>query len=375
MKGNIKKIALVFGTRPEIIKLSPLMRACQSQKIPFFMIHTGQHYSPEMDQVFFQELELPTPKYSLHLKSKGGLYHGDHVARMMMEIETILIREKPSHVLVQGDTNTVLAAALTVSKLATVKKQLDLDMKLGHVEAGLRSYDRQMPEEVNRVIADHVSDYLFAPTAASKGILLNENRPSKSIHVTGNTIVDAVKQNLKIASRKAKVDSYIQAVGSEYIFMTLHRQENVDHKNVLREILKGIGLSLKKSGLKALFPIHPRTKMMIEKYQLRLPSGVHIIPPIGYLDCLKLMSQAKLLLTDSGGLQEEGCILKVPCVTIRTTTERPETIQVGSNLLSGVASERILRCTQKMLKSKRDWKNPFGSGHASEKILSIIGRS
>lgn len=371
-KTKNKKIALIFGTRPEIIKLSPLMRLLRTKKIPYFMIHTGQHYSPEMDSVFFKQLELPAPKYMLKTKSKGGCYQGEQTAKMVIAIEEVLIKEKPSAVLVQGDTNSVLAGALTASKLSTTRRSSGIDIKVGHIEAGLRSGDREMPEEINRVLADHASDHLFAPTLQAKQNLRKEGISASKIHITGNTIVDAVYDNLKLARKKSDVSGLIKEFDRGYILVTLHRQENVDVKSRLRAMLGGIESVAASSGLGVIFSVHPRTRSKIEAFGIKLSERVKVIQPVGFLDFLNLESQAALIMTDSGGLQEEGCILGVPCVTLRTTTERPETIKAGSNILAGIEKKSIIVAAEKMLKKKRDsWKNPFGNGTASRQILSI----
>jgi UDP-N-acetylglucosamine 2-epimerase (non-hydrolysing) len=220
------KVAIILGTRPEIIKMSPVIRELQTRRIGFFILHTGQHYSYNMDKVFFEQLELPGPKYNLEV---GSGSHAKETGNMLMGIEHVLLKERPDVVLVEGDTNSVLAGALTTSKL---------HIKVGHVEAGLRSYDRNMPEEINRVLTDHCSDYLFAPTERAKAILLGEGIPEEKIFVTGNTIVDAVYQNLEIAKRTCKLDVTPAASNTEhgtlnlepsnYFLVTLHRQENVD---------------------------------------------------------------------------------------------------------------------------------------------------
>jgi UDP-N-acetylglucosamine 2-epimerase (non-hydrolysing) len=248
-------------------------------------------------------------------------------------------------------------------------------MKLGHVEAGLRSYDRLMPEEINRVVTDHVSDYLFAPTLGARKILRQEGIPDKKIFVTGNTIVDAVLQNLGIAKKKFRKLPYGLEEKQGYLLLTLHRQENVDDKNRLRAILGGLEKVSRHFKLPIIFPAHPRTLKMIKRFGLFLPKGVQVQKPEGFLGFLRLEESAELILTDSGGVQEESCILRVPCVTIRTSTERPETVPIGANVLAGYQSENILRCAKVMYGRKRNWKNPFGDGNASERILRIVEKS
>jgi UDP-N-acetylglucosamine 2-epimerase (non-hydrolysing) len=284
---------------------------------------------------------------------------------MLAGIEKILLDEKPDIVLVQGDTNTVLAGALAATKL---------HIKVGHIEAGLRSYDKSMPEEINRTVADHISDYLFAPTEKTKHILLREGIPEERILVAGNTIVDAVNKNLEIATKKSSVLDKLTLQEMRYFLLTVHRQENVDAKNRFAGILRGLGLTHKEHRLPIIYPIHPRAEKRMNEFGLKFPEGVMAIEPLGYLDFLQLEAHAALLLTDSGGIQEEGCILQVPCVTLRDNTERPETLEVGSNILAGAVPERILEQVGEMLSRDRNWENPFGNGLAGERITDTVIR-
>ena len=354
------KIAIILGTRPEIIKMSPVIRECEKQDLDYFILHTGQHYSYNLDKIFFNDLELPAAKYNLDV---GSGTHAEETGKMLIGIEKILREEKPDIVLVEGDTNTVLAGALAASKL---------QIKVGHVEAGLRSYDRTMPEEINRVLADHVSDFLFAPTEKARENLLNEGVEEDKISVTGNTIVDAVYQNLEIARGKVDILNKLNLGPEEYFLVTTHRQENVDAKDRLKDILEGLESVYTDFNLPIIYPIHPRTKKRLIKFGLEVPKGVELIEPLGFLEFLQLEANTKLVLTDSGGVQEETCILKVPCVTLRDNTERPETLNVGSNVLVGVNQDRILEGVKKMLSKERDWKNPFGDGCAGVKIVEIL---
>ena len=352
-------IAIILGTRPEIIKMSPVIRECEKRGLDYFILHTGQHYSYEMDRVFFEELELPQPKYNLDV---GSGTHAEQTGKIMAGVEKILIKERPDVVLVQGDTNTVLAGALAATKL---------HIKVGHIEAGLRSYDRRMPEEINRVLTDHISDYLFAPTEKAKQNLLREGIDESKIFVTGNTIVDAVYQNLEIAERKVNVLKDLGLKSKEYFLVTAHRQENVDIKERLKGILKGLELIHEEFSMPVVFPMHPRTQRRIKEFGLSL-DGVEVIYPLGFLEFLQLEANARLVLTDSGGVQEETCILVVPCVTLRDNTERPETLEVGSNILVGTKPERILEGVRTMLNRENNWKNPFGDGKAGERIVEIL---
>jgi len=292
------QICIILGTRPEIIKMSSIIRECQKRNLEFFILHTNQHYSENLDKIFFEELELSKPKYNLKV---GSGTHAEETGKMLIGIEKVLIKEKPDVVLVEGDTNTVLAGALAAVKL---------HIKVGHIEAGLRSYFREMPEEINRTLADHCSDFLFAPTQNAKKILLQEGIPKKKIFVTGNTIVDAVYQNLKLAKKKSKILNKLNLKKENYFLVTVHRQENVDKKERLKGILEGIGLIYKKFNLPIIYPIHPRSKKMIKKFNLKIPQGVKLIEPIGYLDFLQLEANAKLILTDSGGVQGRNLYFK-----------------------------------------------------------------
>lgn len=354
------KIAVIFGTRPEIIKLSPVIRELKNRKIDFFIIHTNQHFSYLMDKVFLDELKLPAPKYNLKLSRIKN--HGEMVGKMLIKIEKILINEKPDLVIVQGDTNTTLAGGLASSKLK---------IKLAHVEAGLRSYDRSMPEEINRIIVDHLSDLLFCPTQYQKKILLKEGINKKRIFVVGNTIVDAVFQNLKIAEDNKKiVDKY---KNENYFLLTLHRPSNVDDKKILLDIIKALEKAAEIFNTRIVFPIHPRTKDNLKKFGININSDkIKIIKPLGYLEMLIAEKYAKLILTDSGGIQEEACVLKVPCITLRYNTERPETIKVGANILVGNKEEKIINGIKKMFYLEKVWRNPFGTLVSKKIINSLI---
>jgi UDP-N-acetylglucosamine 2-epimerase (non-hydrolysing) len=351
-------ISMVLGTRPEIIKMSPVIRECIDWGVDYFILHTGQHYSYEMDKVFFEELDLPAPKFNLDV---GSGTHAEQTGRIMVGVERVLRDMNPDIVLVQGDTNTVLAASLAASKM---------HIMVGHIEAGLRSFDRRMPEEINRVLADHVSGALFVPTQVAKENLLREGI-TEGIWVTGNTIVDAVFQTLDKARIKSDALQRLGLGPRDFILATVHRQENVDEIAKLRNILLGLGKVADGLGFPVVLPVHPRTRKMIDEFALH-PDGIVCIPSLGFLDFLLLESNAELVLTDSGGVQEEACILRVPCVTLRENTERPETLKVGSNILAGTDSDMILEKARSMLTVRRDWENPFGDGMASRRIIEVV---
>lgn len=353
------KIAIILGTRPEIIKLSPVIRECQKRNVDFFILHTNQHYSENMDKSFFVDLDLPVPKYNLKVQES---LHGQMTGKMIAGIETVLIEEKPNWVVLQGDTNTVLSGAIAASKLG---------IKVGHVEAGLRSYDRTMPEEINRVLTDHVSEALFCPTATQSSILQGEGITKDKVFVTGNTIVDAVTQNLELAMRSPMATKY---EGQPYMLLTLHRPRNVDDKKTLDSLIAKLEDLSVEISMPIYFPVHPRTEAKLKEYNISPgPNKIVIMPPANYLEMLILEQNAKLILTDSGGVQEEACILKVPCITIRDNTERPETLEVGASMLYG-GVDNLINSAKVMMERPRSWRNPFGDGSASKQIISkIIG--
>jgi UDP-N-acetylglucosamine 2-epimerase (non-hydrolysing) len=351
--------AFIVGTRPEIIKMAPIIRECKKQGIKALIIHTGQHYSYEMDKVFFEELNLRSPDYALGV---GSGTDAEQVGKILVGVENVLMNEQPDVVLVEGDTNSVFAGAYAATKL---------HVEVGHVEAGLRSFDRFMPEEINRILTDHVSDFLFAPTAKSKENLLAEGISANKISITGNTIVDAVHQNLQLAQKRQSVLNELSIEKNNYFLITTHRRENVDNKLRLNGILKGLTKLHHEFDVPIIFPMHPRTRNRVAEFNLAL-DGITPISPIGFLEFLLLEANAELVITDSGGVQEEACILKVPCITVRNNTERPETIAVHSNLLVGTQPDQILNGAKAMLNTPRNWNNPFGNGDAGERIVSVL---
>jgi len=340
--------------------MSPVIREFEKHDLDYFILHTGQHYSYDMDRVFFEQLELPEARYNLDV---GSGPHSTQTASMLSGIGNVLMEELPEAVLVQGDTNTVLAGALAASKL---------HIKVGHVEAGLRSYDRSMPEETNRVLTDHCSDYLFVPTEGARKILLGEGIHEEMIFTTGNTIVDAVRENLKIAAVQPSVIEKLDVEPKGYFLVTAHRQENVDEPQRFLSILKGLEQLSQEYHMPVIYPIHPRSRKRMQEQGLHTSSNIRLIEPLDYLGFLQLESEARLILTDSGGVQEEACILGVPCVTLRDNTERPETVEVGANVIAGIEAERIVACARVMMEREAVWSNPFGDGTAAEKIRRVL---
>lgn len=354
---------IILGTRPEIIKMFPVIKECEKQDVNYFLLHTGQHYDFNMDKIFFKELNIKLEAINLEV---GSGRHGETTGKMLIKIEGILMDKKPEIVLVQGDTNSVLAGSL-----ASVK----LHIPIGHVEAGLRSYDKKQPEEYNRMIADHISNYLFAPTEVSKDNLIKEGLPKEIIYLTGNTIVDTLMY-VKSKIDKSDILNKLNLDKENYFLVTAHREENVDSKNRLLGIIEGLKKISHEYNIPIIFPIHPRTRNRLKQFSLmgkvlRI-KNLRIVDPLGYFDLLKLEKNAKLILTDSGGIVEEACILKTPCVSLRDKTDRPESIFVGASALSGCSSEKILETTKKMLSKKKNWKNPFGDGKAAKRIVNVI---
>lgn len=365
------KIAIVLGTRPEIIKMAPIIDEIKKQGIDSCLIHTGQHYDKEMSDNFFKDLEIKSPDYNIHV---GSGSHGKQTGLMMQGIEEVLLDEKPDIVLVQGDTNAVLAGALVASKL---------HIPVGHVEAGLRSFDITMPEELNRMAADACSLMYFVPTNDAAINLLAEGISRKKLFITGNTVVDACFRHLEIAKKIGIKEESLANLDIEnmdnILTLTMHRAENVDDKERLINI---IGALKELKEMNIIFPIHPRTKKTLENFnlfdELNDLNNVHIIKPLGYLDFLVLTSNSTLILTDSGGLQEEAITLDVPVLTLRYNTERPETVSAGGNILVGASKQAILENAKKILKDKdfankmKNAINPYGQGDAAIKTLSAI---
>ena len=352
------KVCVIVGTRPEIIKMSPVIKKLQERNIDYFIIHSNQHYSTSMDEIFFDELNLPKPKYNLGV---GSGKHSNQTGNILIKMEPILEQEMPDYVLVQGDTNTVLAGGLAADKL---------NIKVGHIEAGLRSYDRRMPEETNRIVTDHLSSFLFAVTNNQKSILEHESLNPGSIHVVGNTIVDATLNNIELAKKNSLVLKEHNLKPKDYVLFTAHRSSNVDTKAALDELLKIVNKISESENV--VWPIHPRAKKKVVEFGLEISNRVKTIDPVGFMDFLNLQTNAKVVLTDSGGVQEECCILKVPCITLRENTERPETVDVGANVLVGRDLDKALKEFQNALKKDLNWENPFGDGKSSDQIINTL---
>lgn len=365
------KIATILGTRPEIIKMAPIIEEISKRDIDQIVLHTGQHYDAEMSDNFFKDLDIRTPDYNIHV---GSGTHGKQTGLMMQRIEEVLLEEKPDIVLVQGDTNAVLAGALVASKL---------HIPIGHVEAGLRSFDMTMPEEVNRRVADVSSLMYFVPTVESAINLLAEGVSRKNLFVTGNTVVDACFRHLELAKEKGISEQSLKELNIDemdnILTLTMHRAENVDVKERVVNIIDALK---QLDDMNIIFPIHPRTKNTLEKFglfeELNNLEHVHIIKPLGYLDFLYLTSVSTLILTDSGGLQEEAITLDVPALTLRYNTERPETVTAGGNILVGSDKDAILENARKILDDEefankmRNAVNPYGQGESAKLTVDAI---
>jgi len=363
------RLLLALGTRPEIIKMAPLIKALRRKRgLELTIVHTGQHYDFEMSKIFIEELGLPDPDVNLEV---GSGSHSEQTARMLRGYERIFKRMSPDSVLAEGDTNSVVAASLSSVKNA---------IPFGHVESGLRCYDRTMPEEINRTVADHCAEICFAPTSRSGLNLCREGIVPEKIFITGNTIVDACLEQVEIARKKSKILEELSLRASDKIVLvTIHRTENVDDPTRISEIFKAVA-DLKEYRL--VFPIHPRTSRRLKALglygKLKRLEHITLTPPVGYSDFLTLMSRSKLVLTDSGGVQEEALTLRVPCLTVRNNTERPETVDVGANEIVGTEAARIVARTRQLMSDKqirknlRKISNPLGDGRSGQRIASIL---
>ncbi len=357
----MNSITVVVGTRPEIIKMAPLVRALQKNSLPFIFVHCGQHYDYEMSQQFIQELKLPQPKYGYRVRAHS---QGLQTARIIAFTEKVLKKVETNLVLVEGDTNGVLATALAAVKLS---------IKVGHIEAGLRSFDLRMPEEHNRRLTDHISTFLFAPTKIAEENLKRENVWGR-IYIVGNTAIDAVVQHLPIALEKSKVMETIKF--EEFALVTAHRAENVDDPNVLKNFVE----TFVKAPLPIVYPIHPRTQKRLRKFglwrELITANNVQVLPPLGYFDFLVLMKNAKFILTDSGGIQEEATAppIRKKVLVTRLSTERPEAVKTGFAKVVGTDKRKILEAMEETLADNETLPkiSPYGHGKTAEKITEIL---
>ncbi len=357
------RLCLSLGTRPEIIKMAPIIWECEARGLDYFILHTGQHYSYNMDRLFQEQLDVPRPHYNLQA---GGDTFGAQVGTIIRRVHEVLAKEQPEVVLVQGDTNSVLASALAASKAG---------IRIGHVEAGLRCFDNTMAEELNRILTDHTSDWLFAPTKIALQNARTEGIAEDKLVLTGNTVVEALARGLELAREQSHVLTDLGLEPDGYMLVTLHRAECVDDAENFAQVLEGLE-RLSQIGLPIVFPMHPRTRQRVARFRLeetlrRIPQ-LTTIDPLGYLDFIRLESEARLVLTDSGGVQEEACILRVPCVTLRENTERPETVHIGCNMVAGYHPDTIVIAAQNLLERSRDWHHPYGAADASKRTLDHL---
>jgi len=350
------KMVSIIGTRPQFIKYAILAKDLRKfhQDI---LIHTGQHYDYNMNKIFFDQLNIPAPDYNLEI---GSGTHSYQTGEMLKGIEDILTKEKPSIVVVYGDTNSTLAGALAAVKL---------HIPIAHVEAGLRSFDRLMPEEINRILTDHCSDYLFCPTQSA---IENLKRESiiEGVYFTGDVMVDSLNYNKEIAER-SDILNRLGLTSKNYLLLTLHRASNTEVNENLKNIAESL-IKLSNLGETIVFPIHPRTTKLLKEIELydEIQMKVRLVEPLGYFEFLKLLNHARKVLTDSGGIQKEAYILRVPCITLRQNTEWIETIQDGWNVLAGTNAEKIIELTQTFMPTQ-NYSSIFGQG-ACEKITRIL---
>lgn len=353
------KVLTVVGARPQFVKCAPVSRALR-KVADEILVHTGQHYDENMSEVFFRELEIPKPDYNLGV---GSGRHGEQTGEMLKRIEEVLIKECPDTVLVYGDTNSTLAGALAAVKL---------NLPVAHVEAGLRSFNRTMPEEINRVATDHLARLLFCPSAVATKNLAQEGLTA-GVHCVGDVMYDALLFNVKVSAEKCKILDTLGLRGKEYFLATVHRAENTDQPDRLGGILSALNRLAVNRPI--VWPVHPRTRKVLEAHahDLRnhVESSLRIIDPVSYLDMLALEKEAGVILTDSGGVQKEAFWLGVPCVTLRDETEWTETVELGWNTIVGTQTEAI--CTAALERTHGSINScPYGNGKAADAIVSAL---
>jgi UDP-N-acetylglucosamine 2-epimerase (non-hydrolysing) len=364
--NNHLKITNVVGARPNFPKIGPLMREMgRHPEIEPLLIHTGQHYDDKLNDIFFRQMGIPLPDVNLEV---GSGSHAVQTAEILRLVEPVLIDQEPDLVLVVGDVNSTIAVSLAAVKLG---------MSVAHVEAGLRSFDRSMPEEINRILTDALAGYLFVTEEEAIGNLLREGRPRESIFFVGNVMIDSLRYFLSLA-QQSRIGEELGLVRDsswlDFAVVTLHRPSNVDFADKFGGILSALDSIA--AELPVIFPVHPRTKQQLQHGGIVHHPNLHFIEPVGYLDFLCLLSRAALVLTDSGGIQEETTALSVPCLTLRENTERPITITQGTNQLVGTDPEKIVMAARQSISSKRSARPlpPFWDGHAAERIVDTLCR-
>ena len=360
------KIATIIGARPQFIKASPVSRALANcAEIEEVLVHTGQHSDDSMSDVFFREMEIPAPRYHLGI---AGLAHGAMTGRMLEAIEQILVTEKPDWALVYGDTNSTLAGALAACKM---------NIPVAHVEAGLRSFNRRMPEEINRICADHISAALFAPTRTAVRNLANEGVARDKVLLTGDVMYDATIAFSRLAEDRSRILADLDLNPGAYVLATIHRAENTDNPARLTAILQGLGQA--SHQFPVVLPLHPRTRNAVAMLGHSFPKTVTVANPVGYLDMLMLEKNARLIATDSGGVQKEAYFHRVPCVTLRDETEWVELVEAGANRLAPPHDSRtIADAIESALAAPRNvfgQSDLYGNGNAAEKIAAWFCRA
>src|SRR5579872_2987875 len=365
--GIDMKILNVVGARPNLVKIAPLLREMHNhQEINPLLVHTGQHYDERLSDVFFRQMGIGEPDVNLEV---GSGSHAWQTAEILKRIEPVLLQYQPDVVLVVGDVNSTIAASLAAVKLG---------ISVAHVEAGLRSFDRSMPEEINRVLTDALADYLFVTEDDAIEHLLREGRPREAIHFVGNVMIDSLRHFFPLAQHSTignELDLRDGASWRRFAVLTLHRPSNVDSSDKLTDVLGAIDSVAKEVPI--IFPVHPRTQQKLTQGRITHYRNIRAIEPLGYLDFLCLLSNAALVLTDSGGIQEETTALGVPCLTLRENTERPVTISQGTNLLVGTEAAKIIAAAREILggHSKAGRVPPLWDGHAAERIVEILLRA
>ena len=358
------KALLVAGARPNFMKIAPIYReAIKHKEVDCKIVHTGQHYDIQMSQAFFHDLEIPEPIFFL---GAGSGSHATQTAKIMVAFETLCEAESPDMVIVVGDVNSTLACSIVAKKMR---------IAVAHVEAGLRSFDMAMPEEINRMVTDTLSDYFFVTEESGLQNLLREGKSPQKIHLVGNVMVDnLLHQASVLAGQKGKLveTDALKAGSNGYAFLTLHRPSNVDDPLKLEEIISALNTIARERAI--IFPMHPRTRKMVETFAIRFSENIKILPPLGFQEALNLWKDACVVLTDSGGLQEETTAMGVPCVTIRDNTERPITIAMGTNILAGTTRKGILDAFAHALEGGTGIKKrpPLWDGRTSERIWKIL---
>ncbi len=361
------KILNIVGARPNLPKIAPLMREMQRHReIEAILVHTGQHYDEKLSDIFFRQMGIPSPHVNLEV---GSGSHASQTAEILKRVEPVLLERKPDLVLVVGDVNSTIAVSLAAVKLG---------VRVAHVEAGLRSFDRSMPEEINRILTDAIADYLFVTEEDAIEHLLKEGRPRECIFMVGNVMIDSLRHFLPVAQQSVigKDLGLMNGVGwKRFGVLTLHRPSNVDSTEKLGQLLGAIDAVA--AEMPVIFPVHPRTQQRLTAGSIRHHPQLRLIPPVGYLDFLCLLSKSALVLTDSGGIQEETTALGVPCLTLRENTERPVTISQGTNLLVGTDPARIMAAARETIsgKGKAGRIPPLWDGHAAQRIVEILLKS